>query len=116
MIDFTGSWKNQHGSRLELKVADGVVTGQFESGVGDGGEVLWVDINGKTVNDIITFNAIYTKYGTIVAWVGQHTESHGTGKIETLWIHATDIDDSEEKESIWSSNRIGSDTFVRTNN
>ena len=114
MVDFTGTWNNQHGSQLELRViGDGMLDGRFESGVGDDGQTLWVEINGRVLDDLITFHAAYEGYQTLVSWVGQHTEEHGVGKIVTHWLHVTNIEDSREKDWMWHSNRIGSDVFER---
>ena len=63
-VDFTGTWKNQHGSTLELHDTGGTVSGRFESGVGDDGRALWVDVSGRVLGDVITFNAVYTSYGS----------------------------------------------------
>lgn len=114
MVNFTGTWKNQHGSKLELReLTGGVVDGRFESGVGDDNAVLWVDIAGHTLEDVITFHAVYEKYKTIVSWVGQHTEENGVGKIKTHWLHVSDIPDNQEHDWMWYTNRIGSDVFTR---
>ena len=112
-IDFTGTWKNPHGSALELRVVGGIVSGRFESGVGDDGQIIWVEISGQVLDDVITFNAVYPMYGTVVAWVGQHTVEKGIESIKTHWIHATNLPDDQEKEWMWYSNRIGSDVFTR---
>ena len=112
-VDFNGTWKNQHNSTLELNVIGDLVRGRFESGVGDDGQKLWVDISGRVLGDVITFNAVYPQYRTVAAWVGQHTVENGVGKILTHWIHATDIKEKEEQEWMWYSNRIGSDIFTR---
>jgi hypothetical protein len=112
-VDFTGIWKNQHGSALELHVADGIVRGRFESGVGDDGKIIWVDISGQVLDNVLTFHAVYPMYGTVVAWVGQHTADKGGGSIKTHWIHATNLPDDQEMEWMWYSNRIGSDIFTR---
>ncbi len=112
-VDFTGTWKNQNNSTLELHVTGGIVSGRFESGVGDDGEILWEAVNGRVLDDVITFNVVYSKYGTVVAWVGQHTEENGVGKIKTHWLHATNIPDDQEQAWMWYTNRIGSDEFRR---
>ena len=106
-VDFTGSWKNQLGSTLELHVIGGIVSGRFESGVGDDGKILYVDISGQVLDDLITFNTVYPKYKTVITWVGQHTDEGGVGIIKTHWIHATNIPDDQEKAWMWFSNRIG---------
>ena len=112
-VDFTGTWKNQLNSTLELHVIGGIVSGRFESGVGDDGQIIWVDVSGRVLDDVITFNAVYTRFGTVVSWVGQHTEENGVGKIKTLWIHATNIPDNQEQAWMWFTNRIGADIFTR---
>ncbi len=114
MTDFTGTWINQVGSVLELRVADGIVTGRFESGVGDEGKTLWVDVSGRALGDLITFNTVYERYRTVVAWIGQHANDDGTEMIKTLWIHATDVPDDHLQEWMWLSKRIGADVFRRT--
>jgi hypothetical protein len=112
-VDFAGTWKNQNESRLELTVLGGVVFGRFESGVGDDNQPLWVEVSGRVLDDVITFNAVYVQYGTVVAWVGQHTDGDGRGKINTQWLHATNIPDNQEQKWMWFTNRTGADVFTR---
>ena len=66
-VDFTGTWKNQNNSTLELQITSEIVSGRFESGMGDGGEILWEEVSGRVLDDVITFNVVYSKYGTVVA-------------------------------------------------
>jgi hypothetical protein len=112
-VNFTGTWKNQNRSTLELKEVGGIITGRFESGVGDDGQTVWIDVSGRTLDDVITFNAIYKKYGTVVSWVGQLTHESGTDILKAQWLHATNIPDNQERDWMWFSNRIGSDVFTR---
>jgi len=113
-VDFTGSWVNQHGSQLRLQAVGGMITGQFESGVGDDGQRLWVEITGRYLDDVITFSTVYDQFKSVVSWVGQHTlDNQGAGVINTQWLHATNIPDDAEIEWLWSSNKIGADFFRR---
>jgi hypothetical protein len=112
-VDFTGTWKNQNGSLLELAVLATVVTGRFESGVGDNGEKLWVQVSGRVLDDVITFNVVYERFATVVAWVGQHTVEGGVGKIKSLWLHASNVPNDQEEAWMWFSNRVGADVFTR---
>ena len=113
-VDFTGTWKNQNDSILELHVTGGIASGRFESGVGDNGQTLWVEISGRVLDDLITFNAVYPRFGTVIAWVGQHTETSGVGHIRTHWLHSTNVPDPQEPDWLWYTNRIGNDVFTRT--
>lgn len=113
MPSFTGTWKNQNDSTLELTENGGVLSGRFESGVGDNGAILWVDITGRILDDVATFNALYPQYGTVVSWVGQMTDDAGTDVIKTQWLHVTNIPDDQEQDWMWYTNRIGADVFRR---
>lgn len=111
---FSGVWKNQRKSTLTLAVNNnGKVTGKFDSGVGDDGQVLEVAVEGRVLGDVITFNVLYEKFGTVVTWVGQLTEEDGAPVIETSWLHASNIADDEEADELWSAVRTGADTFRR---
>lgn len=113
-MDFTGSWTNQHGSRLELRMlGDGRVDGRFESQVGDDGQTFWVTVRGDALGDLITFHAIFDTYRTIVSWVGQHVGPTDDGELSCHWLHATDVKDRQEPAWLWYSNRIGHDVFRR---
>ena len=110
---FSGKWKNQLGSLLDLQVADGEVSGRLDMGVGNDGEPLWVEVRGRAGTDLITFNAVFPNHGTVVAWVGQHTVEGQVRQIRTVWVHATNVPDSQEQAWMWTSNRIGADVFKR---
>lgn len=110
---FTGRWKNQLGSLLELHVTDGEVSGRLDMGAGNDGQPVWVEVRGRVGTDLITFNAIFPNHGTVVAWVGQHTSEDQVRQIKTVWVHATNVPDSQEQAWMWFSNRIGADVFKR---
>jgi len=112
-IDFNGRWKNQLGSLLELRAANGVVEGRFESGVGDEGQTLYVDIKGQFLDDVITFSAVYPRYGTVITWAGQVINKSGVDEIRTQWLHVTNVQDNQEQDWMWFTNRIGADVFTR---
>ena len=57
-VNFEGTWKNQHQSILELSVVDGLVGGRFQSRVGEDGQPLWAEINGRILGDVITFQGV----------------------------------------------------------
>lgn len=113
MADFSGKWKNQHGSSLNIHVEGDVVTGQFDSGVGDDGEEE-VSIAGQRLGDLITFHAAYHQYRTLVAWIGQLSkEDDGREVLVTKWLHESDVKDEEEQDRLWAATRVGQDLFHR---
>lgn len=114
-IDFNGKWNNQLDSELELRAANGVIEGRFESGVGDEGQKLYVDIKGQFLDDVITFSAVYPRYGTVITWAGQviTNKKSGVDEIRTQWLHVTNVQDKQEQDWMWFTNRIGADVFTR---
>ena len=113
MTDFTGTWKNQNSSVLELTQSGDSISGRFDSGVGDDGNTIWVEVSGRTLGDVVTFNAIYSSYKTVISWVGQLTIESGTEIIKTQWLHVSDIPDDQEQDWMWFTNRIGADVFSK---
>ena len=72
-MDFSGKWKNTKESVLELRQEGEKISGTFDSGVADGGQVLKVPVVGWVNGDRLSFTTTYRSYGTVVAWVGQAT-------------------------------------------
>jgi hypothetical protein len=114
-MDFTGSWKNQHGSVLELQMDGEQIRGRFESGVGEwDSDPHWIEVSGKAQEDLITFCASFRTHGSLVSWVGRHTLRDGADQIQAEWLHITNVPHDREGPWLWSANRIGFDTFERT--
>lgn len=111
-MDFSGRWANQRNSVLTLSQNGPSISGTFDSGVSDGGKVE-VAVIGWAEGDRISFTARYEKFGTVVAWVGQAVDEPGKPKLMTQWLHAVDIKDGDEHQSLWTSTRVGSDIFER---
>ena len=110
-MDFTGIWRNQRGSVLEVRVEDTRLSGWFAATAGGEGEP--VAVSGLVQDDLITFHASFPKHGTIVSWVGQHTILSGVGVIEMQWLHASNIPDDRENDWMWTASRLGHDVFIR---
>lgn len=114
-MDFTGTWKNQLGSLLELLMDGDEIRGRFESAVGERDkQPHWVAVSGKAQDDLITFCASLPAHGSLVSWVGQHTIRGGSSQIQTQWLHVTNVPEDREHAWMWSANRIGFDIFERT--
>ena len=113
-MDFSGTWKNQHGSLLQIRMDGMEIRGRFESAVGEQGEGSHgVDISGKAQDDLITFFASLPSHGSLVSWVGQHTVHDGVDQIQAGWLHVTNVPDDRELTWMWSANRVGFDIFER---
>lgn len=112
-MDFTGNWKNTKNSLLTLTQNETALTGTFDSGVSDGGQVIQAPIVGWVNGDRVSFTATYELFGTVVAWVGQVRGEPGNPVIDAHFLHESDVQNSEELEKLWASTRTGSDQFSR---
>jgi hypothetical protein len=112
-MDFTGKWVNTKNSVLELTQNGNSITGTFDSGVSDNGQVVLAPIVGWANGDRVSFTATYEMFGTVVAWVGQVRGEPGNSVIDAHFLHEVDIADANEHEELWASTRTGSDHFSK---
>lgn len=112
-MNFSGSWRNTKNSLLEIVQNGNALTGTFDSGVSDGGQIIKAPIVGWVNGDRVSFTATYEVFGTVVAWVGQVRGEPGNPVIDAHFLHESDIIDSDEVENLWASTRTGSDQFTK---
>jgi Avidin family len=112
-IDFTGTWSNDLDSEMTLQLDENKVTGKYKTAVGQPSKSEEFDLVGWAFGDQITFTVDFSKYGSITAWVGQHTFHTGEEVIHTLWHLTQNIPDAKEKEWLWSGIKAGANQFRR---
>lgn len=111
-IDFSGKWKNELKSEMELQVsASGSVTGLYRTGVGNPGPAEEFDLVGFASGDLVSFTVNFGKYGSLTSWVGQHSTDGQGGYIQTMWHLAKNVTDDKEPANLWGAVLTGSDTF-----
>lgn len=112
-VDFSGTWRNQHGSEMRLTVSRNSVKGKFRTGVGQPSPKEEFDLLGFVSADLIVFTVNFGAYGSLATWAGQHTVEKKLEKIETLWHLARNVREEEEPEELWGAILTGADVFVR---
>jgi hypothetical protein len=113
-VDFSGHWKNQRGSSIELNVDDrGRVSGTFRTAVGVPSPTETFPLCGVAQGDLIAFTVGFGVHESVTAWAGQHTLVGGRERIETLWHLARNIADEEEDRALWAAILAGADRFER---
>jgi hypothetical protein len=110
---FSGRWKNQMNSDMNLIIAGSGVTGTYTSSSSAGGPPVTSNIIGYVVEDIIAFSVLWETSGSITSWVGQLIEDAGQPKLRTLWNLMTNVLDKEEPQKLWMSTFTGADEFHR---
>lgn len=111
-VNFSGSWKNQLGSKMLLTVAGANISGTYTSAVSGGGGSITGTLAGHANGDLIAFTVNWPT-AAITAWVGQLTTEGGQDVIRTLWQMTTNVEDANEPSGLWASIYAGADRFSR---
>ena len=114
--NFSGIWRNQLGSEMNLIISGNDVSGKYTttvSATATGGKLTGT-ISGTINGDIIAFIVNWSPIGSITTWVGQmRDDDTGNPRIDTLWHLAREVPDDEEPTGLWASILAGADTFTR---
>src|SRR5579862_965155 len=111
-FDFSGRWKNELQSTMELLVAGSTVTGKYVSAVSDnGGPTPPFDLFGSVSGKLITF---YVNWGTeITTWIGHVVNADTSPEILTLWHIVKAVPDEDDPTNQWKMISSGADNFTR---
>lgn len=113
-VDFTGTWRNELDSEMDLTVlTNGEVKGTYRTGVGKPTPTEEFPLRGFASGDLLTFTVNFGKYGSLTAWVGQHTVRGKDEVIETLWHLAKNVPDDEEPQKLWGAILAGANRFTK---
>lgn len=111
--DFSGRWRNQMNSIMDLTVHGNTVTGTYNSASSSGGPPVQGAITGVTAGDLIAFTVLWTQSGSITSWTGQLVDEAGVETLRTLWHLVTNVPDANEPDKFWMSTWAGADEFTR---
>jgi hypothetical protein len=112
-VNFSGQWKNQLGSVMDLTISGQSVTGTYSSPVSGGGGTVDGDLVGYVDGDLIAFTVNWTTPASLTAWTGQLVAEGGQDVIRTLWHLVMNIPDANEPTGLWQSTFAGADNFYR---
>jgi len=112
-FDFSGHWRNELTSYMDLTITAGVVTGTYVSAVSDtGGPTPPFPVYGSVAGDLINFNVNWG--GAITAWIGHGVIlAGGAAHILTLWHLVQTVDDEMNPSKQWKTVLAGADEFTR---
>lgn len=117
IVNFSGKWKNQLKSVMELTTdKKGNVKGTYSTGVGTPTSIEKFNLTGFVSGDLIVFSVNFGKYGSMASWAGQLTLRGKKEVISTLWHLAINIKDEEEDKKLWEAIWTGADFFERQKN
>ncbi len=110
--DFSGLWRNQIGSTMNITVQGSDVDGIYTSASSSVGGPIAGPLKGCVAGDLISFIVLWPG-GSQTAWVGQMTGTEEQPIIKTLWHLVTNVPDPNEPKELWTSTYAGADEFTR---
>lgn len=120
-MDVNGSWINQNGSVVEIRVDDGgQITGSYRSGKGRAAAGIDYPIQGRLNGELIVFYVDWrnqeSNLAAITSFMGRcSVDEHGCDSIHTVWLLAREFDDEAQahRTQVWNTFLTNSDVFLR---
>jgi Avidin family len=113
-----GTWYNELGSEMILQVNGVVVTGTYQTAVGNAQGIYGlygatdsepaVPTN-QAVGFVVVWENGYGSSNSVTAWSGQWQMYDGQEIITTMWLLTSETDPSQD----WKSTLVGKDVFTR---
>jgi len=117
VVDFSGRWTNKLGAEITLKMEGHALSGTYRVQVGTAGRIEDFPLVGFANGDIVSFVVDWGRYGTMMAWVGQHADEPGGGeRLEAMWHMTRNIAENTEARALWGAFLSGSDSLIRAPN
>lgn len=107
----TGEWANERGSSVTFVETDGLLSGYYNTQLGNPDPASRFPLTGFIEGDQVTFTVNFKGYGSLTSWTGQMSEDADGRYIRTLWHLTRDVPDAEEEDDLWSSIIAGSANF-----
>lgn len=111
-----GTWVNDQGSRMELQVEEGRLSGLYFTGLGEAGAETGFPLTGFVNGDLLVFCVDWGREiptASASAWTAQLTETDGRPRLQALWHLVKDVPDEREAEELWSATLTGASVFTR---
>lgn len=110
---FSGQWVNDRNSAVTFKVHEGLLSGHYQTALGQPDKSKKFPLTGFVEGDQITFTVNFKGYGSLTSWTGQLTEDAKGEYIRTLWNLTRDVEDAKEAQDMWNSITSGASDFRR---
>lgn len=115
-----GTWYNELGSKMELKITGASITGTYQTKVGDASGIYELvgslDVDGDYLKEgqaiawvVVWNNKAHGSSHSVTAWSGQYQVTDGEEEIVSLWLLTGETPPGND----WSATRINQDIFRR---
>ncbi|RKQ69382.1 avidin family protein [Litorimonas taeanensis] len=110
---FSGQWVNDRNSAVTFTEKDGLLSGFYQTALGQPDKSKQFPLTGFVEGDQITFTVNFKGYGSLTSWTGQMSEDDKGVYIRTLWNLTRDVSDDKEDDDLWNSITSGASDFRR---
>ena len=110
---FTGQWVNDRNSAVVFEMKEGLLSGHYQTALGQPDKSKKFPLTGFVEGDQITFTVNFKGYGSLTSWTGQLTKDENGDYIRTLWNLTRDVEDAAEGDDLWKSITSGASDFRR---
>lgn len=110
---FAGVWQNERGSIVGFTRTKDILSGYYQTQLGQPDKSQKFPLTGFVQGDLITFTVNFTGYGSMTSWSGQLSKDERGDYIRTLWHLTRDIEDGQEDTDLWRSITAGASQFRR---
>ena len=110
---FKGQWVNDRNSAVMFQIKDGLLTGHYQTALGQLDKSKKFPLTGFVEGDQITFTVNFKCFGSLTSWTGQLTADETGEYIRTLWNLTRDVEDAKEGDDLWQSITSGASDFRR---
>lgn len=108
---FSGQWVNDRNSAVSFTEKEGLLSGYYQTALGQPDKSKKFPLRGFVEGDQITFTVNFKGYGSLTSWTGQLTQDETGPYIRTLWNLTRDVPDEEEDAQLWNSITSGASDF-----
>jgi hypothetical protein len=108
---FSGQWVNDRNSAVSFTEKEGLLSGYYQTALGQPDKSKKFPLTGFVEGDQITFTVNFKGYGSLTSWTGQLTQDETGPYIRTLWNLTRDVPDEEEDAQLWNSITSGASDF-----
>ena len=109
--NLSGEWANERGSSVTFVENNGLLSGYYNTQLGNPDPASRFPLTGFIEGDQVTFTVNFKGYGSLTSWTGQISQDADGPFIRTLWHLTRDVPDAEEDDDLWSSIIAGSANF-----
>jgi hypothetical protein len=96
-----------------FEVTDGLLSGHYQTALGQPDKSKKFPLTGFVEGDQITFTVNFKGYGSLTSWTGQLTRDEEGDYIRTLWNLTREVEDAAEDDDLWKSITSGASDFRR---